>query len=645
MTIGEAAGYLASALVFMTFYMKTMTPLRVVAILSNIAFITYAIIEGLLPVLILHLSLFPLNVIRLRQVLRLTGEVRESSGNEYSFEALLPFMTPKHFKAGETLFHKGDESHQMFYISDGVIRLPEIDMTLGKGESFGEIGLFSSEGKRLATAICETDCELLEISEDRVFQLYYQNPRFGFHMVRIITKRLIENYNRLLQSVASEDTKIGSPTAESTMASRGHELPEDRKAKGTGRTGGRAKGYFLRFYLPATGLAVVLVLLFFSWGATPYVHSILVRDAAVTTWSNVATAPIDGTVHYEAIALNAPVGPDGIVAHMRNDHISRQDYDEANIRLGLAEERVRELEDFLEEIKLLETERRDAKSLYADMFRTQLDTRIANLEQEIATAEHQYDVVKKIAVRKTGLASRGTISANEADEAELRVTDLAVEIAQLNSDLRDARVRRKGADNGIFITSAGTDPDWVFDSRMDLKLEKKTARLELKNAHADLEVAKAYALAMEQDFLRRSQGTVTAPADSIIWSRKVASDATVRAGDPIVEWLDCSVLLVDVPLPDVEIPLITIGMEAEVILDGESAVRKGSVLLARGSAATLGREDLVATGEEREDNLAQVVVDISNERDNFEICPVGRIAFVDFPEIGFLEIVSAWLRL
>ena len=32
-------------LVFVTFYMKTMVPLRVVGILSNVAFLTYALID------------------------------------------------------------------------------------------------------------------------------------------------------------------------------------------------------------------------------------------------------------------------------------------------------------------------------------------------------------------------------------------------------------------------------------------------------------------------------------------------------------------------------------------------------------------------------------------------------------------------
>jgi CRP/FNR family transcriptional regulator, cyclic AMP receptor protein len=66
--ISEAAGYFASTLVLLTFIMKDMRMLRVVAIFSNVAFIAYGILDWLLPVLILHLVLLPLNVLRLKEI-------------------------------------------------------------------------------------------------------------------------------------------------------------------------------------------------------------------------------------------------------------------------------------------------------------------------------------------------------------------------------------------------------------------------------------------------------------------------------------------------------------------------------------------------------------------------------------------------
>ena len=62
--------------VFATFYMKTMMPLRAVAIASNVAFISYGYVGGMAPILILHVALLPLNLWRLHQTRQLVKKVR-----------------------------------------------------------------------------------------------------------------------------------------------------------------------------------------------------------------------------------------------------------------------------------------------------------------------------------------------------------------------------------------------------------------------------------------------------------------------------------------------------------------------------------------------------------------------------------------
>ena len=57
----------------------------------------------------------------------------------------------------------------------------------------GEISMFSPDKRRTATAVCATDGELLAMTEDQVRRLYFQDPKFGFHLVQLITRRLLEN--------------------------------------------------------------------------------------------------------------------------------------------------------------------------------------------------------------------------------------------------------------------------------------------------------------------------------------------------------------------------------------------------------------------------------------------------------------------
>lgn len=80
MLIAEIFGYAASALVFAAFYMDRMVPLRLVAIASNIAFIAYAWLDGLMPVLLLHGALLPLNALRLYELQRLAEEQGTPTG-------------------------------------------------------------------------------------------------------------------------------------------------------------------------------------------------------------------------------------------------------------------------------------------------------------------------------------------------------------------------------------------------------------------------------------------------------------------------------------------------------------------------------------------------------------------------------------
>ena len=95
----EALAWLAAVLVFTCFFMKTIIPLRMFAIASNLAFVAYAaagVYEGLLskvlPILVLHTALIPLNFMRLSEVRQLIKSVRQMRGSDLPYDFLIPFM-------------------------------------------------------------------------------------------------------------------------------------------------------------------------------------------------------------------------------------------------------------------------------------------------------------------------------------------------------------------------------------------------------------------------------------------------------------------------------------------------------------------------------------------------------------------------
>jgi len=192
----EAIGYLASLLVFCTFYMKTMIPLRGVAIASNLAFMTYGLAGGLYPVFVLHVVLLPLNCLRLHQVQRLIRKVRTAARGDQSAQWLIPLMTRQRFAKGDVLFRMGDMATSMCMVLSGSVRLVEIGVVLGPSSLIGEMGLFAPDNRRTGTAVCETDVEIGSISDEKALQLYYQNPAFGFYLFKLVVQRMLENERR-----------------------------------------------------------------------------------------------------------------------------------------------------------------------------------------------------------------------------------------------------------------------------------------------------------------------------------------------------------------------------------------------------------------------------------------------------------------
>jgi CRP/FNR family transcriptional regulator, cyclic AMP receptor protein len=197
-------GYAASVAVLATFCMSTMIPLRVVALASNVLFMVYAYADHLYPVFFLHAILLPVNALRLLQFYRLVREMREAPRRDLSVQTLLPYMTRRKFRAGETLVRKGERADRLYYLVDGEIEVVEFSKVLHAGVMVGEIGVFAPNQRRTATIVCRTDCNTLELSESKAKQLYFQDRSFGFAVLQLIIARLAEDSERLMQTGAAD---------------------------------------------------------------------------------------------------------------------------------------------------------------------------------------------------------------------------------------------------------------------------------------------------------------------------------------------------------------------------------------------------------------------------------------------------------
>ena len=190
----DLIGYFGGGITLWGMYVKTMIPLRVGALCGNLGFMAFGVFAGSYPTLVLHTLLLPLNGLRLAQMLRLVREIRDAAGERNSLDPLLPYMRQIKEKAGTVLFRINDAPDRMIVIKSGTIVLEEIDTRCGPGDVLGEIAVFTPDSRRTCTAVCETDCKLYALSNEAMIQLYYQNPRFGMFLVRIIVRRLLDNW-------------------------------------------------------------------------------------------------------------------------------------------------------------------------------------------------------------------------------------------------------------------------------------------------------------------------------------------------------------------------------------------------------------------------------------------------------------------
>jgi CRP/FNR family cyclic AMP-dependent transcriptional regulator len=208
MSRAELIGYAAAGCVFVTFYMKTMVPLRIAGIVSNLLFIAYGYDLLAYPVLILHLVLLPLNIVRLRQMLNLIRQIEAATKDDGNMNWVKPFSSVQNVGTGEVLFRQGDPAREMFFVVSGRFWVKERGVAIEPGEVFGELGLLHSDQARTASVECTQNGQLLRISYDQVKQLYVQDPKFGFYFLHLVSKRLFHNL-----SIASQPSVQPEPNA------------------------------------------------------------------------------------------------------------------------------------------------------------------------------------------------------------------------------------------------------------------------------------------------------------------------------------------------------------------------------------------------------------------------------------------------
>jgi multidrug resistance efflux pump len=288
-----------------------------------------------------------------------------------------------------------------------------------------------------------------------------------------------------------------------------------------------AQGWGSRRLWALVGLAILLA--YAAWIGAPYLRSVVVRDAAVTTWIEVAASPIKGFVSDDPLHAGDSVGQDGVIALVEN-----------------------------------------------------------------------------------------------------RLADQTL-VLKAEADLDRARQHVRGLQE--LMSGLDADPS----------ARARTA-MELADAKVEVESAEKILTGVKRAYETERLQPVKAPPDSYVWSLIASAGAYVLPGAPIASFVNCGFMLVDVPVSDVELALLNTDAPARVVIEGDRKVRLGKVYLTRGAAATVGADDLAALAKGRHPGVGQVLVKLEPSAADIEACPIGAAAYVDFPEIGVLDMLRARLR-
>jgi hypothetical protein len=215
-TLANMFALIGAVFFVVTLLTQTMVPLRIANMLGSAFFVGFGALAGDIKTVLLYLLLIPVNGIRLRQMLKLVKKAREATQGDTSMEWLKPFMTERKYKKGDVLMRKNDVGDEMLLTVTGKFLVTDFGIEIPPGRLMGELGFLTPNNRRTATIECIEDGQVLTITYEKLLEIYFQNPQFGYYFLVLTSQRLLENNARLEGIIAQH--KLAQQTADATAA-------------------------------------------------------------------------------------------------------------------------------------------------------------------------------------------------------------------------------------------------------------------------------------------------------------------------------------------------------------------------------------------------------------------------------------------
>ncbi|MCJ2181000.1 HlyD family secretion protein [Novosphingobium album (ex Hu et al. 2023)] len=242
----------------------------------------------------------------------------------------------------------------------------------------------------------------------------------------------------------------------------------------------------------------------------------------------------------------------------------------------------------------------------------------ADRAQQIATLE-----------RTRRLAAQGFVSNAGLEKAEAAVAMKAGECASAEAQTRSLGITAQAAQGGIFIANGYNDAPYAVQQADRVMLQRQMVEKALNDATAQYRQAKQRL----QD--AQARASYRAPAGTLVWSLGSSPGTSIRAGEPVIDLVDCRRRFVQVALPENKAEVIGPGSSADVRLIGSDDWMKGRVINITGAAGRR-EETLLAANTYSMPGDREIMVEVAlpapatDKLDPSRKCDVGRLAEVRF---------------
>ena len=180
-----------------------------------------------------------------------------------------------------------------------------------------------------------------------------------------------------------------------------------------------------RFSIGIAAAALLIYIIVMLW---PYLVATLVRGSAITAWTHLATAPIQGRAPAVFPPLGAQVAADGVIMEITNDLLDPATVRVAEANLTNAAARVAAADDYLRAVQALDQQRRELMGRYALDYRADLDAEIDAREARVALLEAKTASAVAISGRSKNISDGGYRSRDYHDDSKIRVAEAEADL-------------------------------------------------------------------------------------------------------------------------------------------------------------------------------------------------------------------------